>query len=158
MPTLPTLPAPVPSQVIVVEAAPGRGRREQLQRWLDDARAAGATGWLLPCAMDGGGVWAGLNRWMEALLPALEAEAPDLVVRHDSELLAVLPSLRRRMSARYVTLTESAPPDEAVRNYAQDRAYRFGQGIINLLDEWHTRTGGAEWVVACDSFDERGAL
>jgi tetratricopeptide (TPR) repeat protein len=99
-----------------------------------------------------------VNHWLEALLPALEAEAPDLVLRHDTELLAVMPRLRRRMSARYVTLTESAPSEEAVRNYAQDRAYRFGHGIINLLDEWHARTGGGEWVAACDGFDKRGAL
>ncbi|HEX8430167.1 MAG TPA: tetratricopeptide repeat protein, partial [Longimicrobium sp.] len=146
-------------QVIVLEAEPGVSRAQKLEEWLDGARATGATTWFLPCDFAQGGVWSGLNTWMEAILPQLEASAPELVVKHDSELVAVLPATRgTRIIPRYVTLTESAPADEAVRNYALDRAYRFGQGIVNLLDEWHTRTGGGRWVVACDGFGNRGAL
>jgi tetratricopeptide (TPR) repeat protein len=146
-------------QVIVLEAEPGSSRARVLEEWLDGARATGATTWFLPCDVAQGGVWAGLNTWMEAILPQLEASAPELVVEHDSELVAVLPAVRgTRIMPRFVTLTESAPGDEAVRNYALDRAYRFGQGIVNLLDEWHTRTGGGRWVVACDGFGNRGAL
>lgn len=101
---------------------------------------------------------AGLDGWMRSLVPLLEAQAPDLVVRHDAELTAVLPELRMRIKPRYVTLTESSDPGERVRNYAQDRAYRFPQGLVDLLDEWHTRTGGGPWTVACDHFDRRGGL
>ncbi|HLM69414.1 MAG TPA: tetratricopeptide repeat protein, partial [Longimicrobium sp.] len=96
--------------------------------------------------------------WMRSLLPRLEAEAPDLLVRHDAELTAVLPELRLRMQPRYVTLTASSGPGERVRNYAQDRAYRFPQGLVDLLDEWHTRTDAGPWTVACDHFDHRGGL
>ncbi|HYW07194.1 MAG TPA: tetratricopeptide repeat protein, partial [Longimicrobium sp.] len=156
---LPPYSADHAGQVIVLEAAPGRSRAEHLERWLDEARATGATTWLLPCDIGEGGIWAGLNTWMESLLPRLEASAPELVVKHDTELVAILPGVRgNRIVPRYVTLTEAAPADEAVRNYALDRAYRFGHGVVNLLDEWHTRTGGGRWVVACDGFGNRGAL
>ena len=104
------------------------------------------------------GALAGLDSWMRSLFPLLRARAPDLIVRHDAELTAVLPELRMGIQSRYVTLTESSDPGERVRNYAQDRAYRIPQGLVDLVDEWHTRTGGGQWAVACDHFDRRGKL
>jgi tetratricopeptide (TPR) repeat protein len=99
-----------------------------------------------------------VNDWIGALLPALEAEAPELVVQHDHELAQVIPDLRRRMPLRFVPLTESSVNDEAVRNYPADRATRVVHGLIDLLSAWHGRSGGERWAVACDAFDRRGAI
>lgn len=153
------VPAPGRPRVVVIEAQPGAARRGALEARLRQAHAGPAEDrWLLSSDAVREGAMAGLDGWMRALLPRLEAQAADLVVRHDAELTAVLPELRMRIKPRYVTLTESSDPGERVRNYAQDRAYRIPQGLVDLLDEWHTRTGGGSWTVACDHFDRRGGL
>jgi tetratricopeptide (TPR) repeat protein len=145
-------------EVLVLEAEPGAARRACLEAWLRRARESGAEGWLLPCDVDEGGVWAGLNDWLRALLPRIEASEPELLVRHDAEVMAVLPELRRAGAPRRLSLTDTAPPGEQVRNYAADRAYRIGQGVVDLLDAWHRASGAGRWVVACDGFGRRGAL
>ena len=155
---IPLASAPGP-QVIVLEAGAGKPRRDELDQWLAAARDAGASStWLLPCDVVDSGVWAGPNRWLESILPDLELRAPELFTRYDTEWLAVLPWLRRRAKARYIPLTEAVAPDESVRNYAMDRAYRIGNGVVDLLAEWHQETGGGRWVVACDDFDCCGEL
>ena len=145
-------------RVTVLEAAAGNARRDLLQAWVNDAALQTSGAWLLPCDAGREGMWGGLNTWLRAILPDLETRAPDLFVQHDAEFTAVLPDLRLRVRPRHVTLTEAAEKDEGVRNWAQDRAYRIPQGIVDLLDAWHERTGGGEWAVACDGFDGRGAL
>jgi tetratricopeptide (TPR) repeat protein len=155
---LPFSPSASGARVIVLEAAQGAARLDLLRQWAGDARAQGAGAWLLPCDTEREGLWGGLNTWMRELLPEVEARAPDLFVKHDTELTSVLPDLRLRVRPRHVTLTETAEKEEGVRNWAQDRAYRIPQGIVDLLDAWHGRTGGGCWALACDGFDRRGGL
>jgi tetratricopeptide (TPR) repeat protein len=145
-------------QVVVLTAPRGAPRDACLADWLAGAGAQGAAAWMLGCDTARSGLWAGLNTWLRAILPDLERGAPDLVQRHDSELVAVLPDVSGRIVRRHVPLTESVPATEAVRNYALDRAHRLGHGIIDLLDGWSARTGRGPWVVVCDDFDRRGAL
>ncbi|MDB4948824.1 MAG: Tetratricopeptide 2 repeat protein [Gemmatimonadetes bacterium] len=157
-PVLPPPPDDGPC-VIVLEAAPGRARHELLARWARDARAGGAAAaWSVSADLSRWGVWAGLNGWMKRLLPDVEARAPELVTRHDAELVAVVPALARRVTPRHVPLTEAATRDEVVRSYAPERAWRIGHGIVDLLDAWHAREGGGRWALAVDDFDRRGAL
>jgi tetratricopeptide (TPR) repeat protein len=144
--------------VIVMEAWPGSARRDALAALARDRHSGGEGVWLLSSHADRQGAMAGLDSWMRSLLPLLEKEAPDLVVRHDAELTAALPELRLRIQPRYTTLTDAANPAERVRNYAQDRAYRLPHGLVDLLDEWHTRAGGGPWTVACDHYDRRGGM
>jgi tetratricopeptide (TPR) repeat protein len=150
-------PAPAP-HVTVLEAPAGAARRGWLERWANEARETGATAWLLDCDAEREGMWAGVNGWLRQLLPQLEARAPDLFARHDTELTAVLPDLRMRVRPRHVTLTDASEQDEAVRRYARDRAYRMPHGLVELMEGWHARTGGGAWAVACDGYDRRGGL
>lgn len=147
-----------PPHVTVLEAASGAARREWLARWVREARDGGAAGWLLDCDAGREGMWAGVNGWLRELLPEVEKRAPELFVRHDTELTAVLPELRLRVRPRHITLTEASERDEAVRHYARDRAYRIPHGVVDLLDGWHARSGGGAWALACDAFDRRGGL
>ena len=157
--SLPLPPFAPGAHVVVLEAAAGAARRERLDAWVRAcAREPGWSAWLLACDVARGGLWAGLNTWIEALLPELEARAPELVRTHDHELTQVVPGLRRRLRPRYVTLTDTSTHEEAVRNYAADRASRIGQGVIDLLGDWHARAGGGRWAVACDDFGRRGAM
>jgi len=157
-PQISSLAAVPAGEVLILEAERGAARRARLREFAADAAGPDGESWVLDCDTDRGGIWAGLAQWIDTLLPRIEHEAPELFERHTEELLAVLPSLGRRVRPRYVTLTESAPKGEAVRNFAADRAYRLGQGVVDLLDEWHRRSGAGRWVVACDGFDRRGAL
>ncbi|HET6762217.1 MAG TPA: tetratricopeptide repeat protein [Longimicrobiaceae bacterium] len=143
--------------VLVLEAPRGPARLERLQRWAASRTRAGKV-WLLPCDRDTGGVWAGVEEWISGVLPDLELRAPDLFLRHDSELTQVVPALCTRVRPRYVNLTDASNRDEAVRNYSADRVRRIPHGIIDLLAAWHERTGGAAWSVACDDFDRRGPI
>lgn len=154
--TLP-LPAVPDGTVLLVEAERGPERSALLDRWLAD-RAADGRAWRLPCDTAAGGTWAGVAEWVSAVLPEIERDEPDLLTRHDSELVAVLPALTRRIQPRYVTLTDIAPQGEAVRNYATDRAYRIGHGLVDLLDAWKAGRSDEPWAAACDDFDRAGAL
>ena len=144
------------ARVVIVEARPGAARTHALAELAREGAGEGC--WLVSADAEREGTMAGLDEWMRGLLPRLEREAFDLVVRHDAELTALLPELRVRIKPRYMTLTDSSNPAERVRNYPRDRADRLPQGLVDLLDEWHTRTGGGSWTVACDHFDRRGAL
>ena len=143
--------------VHVVEAAPGGPRREWLAERLREAAAGSARTWLLTCDFADGGPWAGIHEFFADLLPEIRARRPDLIQKHDYELVHVVPELKREMTVRNPTLTDLSPPEEKVRNYPADRAYRIVHGLIDLLDAW--KGGAAEtWVLACDAYDAMGHI
>jgi tetratricopeptide (TPR) repeat protein len=150
------------SQVIALQAESGQSRQDCVQQWLQQAETQGATTWLLNCDRTEGGPWAGLNEWLENLLPEIRSSAPELVTRHDYEFANVLPALRKTMVVRNPTLTDAAAPGERVRNYPADRAFRILHGIIDLIASWkkqsscHTST--IPWVIACDNYDQASML
>jgi tetratricopeptide (TPR) repeat protein len=154
-----TLPASdeLPRGLVVVEADRGQSRLELLRGWTEGLRASGGGAWLLPCDVGGTGVFAGLGTLLEQLLPVVERDAPELLLRHAIELTAVLPALRSTL-APAEALTDTSVGDEAVRSYAVDRAYRIGHGIIDLLGESQRRAPLARWVLVCDDYDRSGAL
>lgn len=145
-------------EILVLAAEAGDARSSALHEWVATAEKEGRTCWYLPCDHRRRGLWAGLETWLHAILPEIERAAPDLITGHDYELLKALPSLRKRYEFQHPNLTESAPSDEAVRNYALDRAFRIGQGLVDLLAAWYERSGGGDWVVVCDDFEHCGAL
>jgi tetratricopeptide (TPR) repeat protein len=145
-------------QAVSLEAAPGPVRRAILRRWLAEARQRGAATWLLSCAFEEGGVWAGLATLLEDLLPRIRARAPHLLAKHSYELCLVVPPLWDELTVRAPSLTESATDEEKVRNYPIDRAYRSLHGLIDLLDEWWRISGDGPWVIACDAYDRANPL
>ncbi|WGV24433.1 tetratricopeptide repeat protein [Halotia branconii] len=145
-------------QVIILEAESGRSRRQVLQQWLQDAQNHGASTWLLTCDFEEDGVWAGLKDLIAGLLPQIQQQAPELIIKHSYELTIILPALRRQISVQNAALTDTAIFQEKVRNYPIDRAYRIVHGLINLLDAWYKYTDGSPWVIACDRFHRAGTL
>lgn len=143
--------------IILLEAEAGSARREVLQRWLQDAKSAGASTWFLSSDFDEGGAWAGIRDFVKELLPSLEADAPDLIKKHGYELVNVVPALHGTIEVRH-PLTETAPMEEQVRNYPIDRAFRIVHGLVDLLDVWHSASGAGRWVIACDNYDKAGAM
>jgi tetratricopeptide (TPR) repeat protein len=145
-------------KTISLVAPAGLSRRGHLEAWLDTMRTRDYQGWRLDCDFAHGGVWAGVADLVASLLPALKAVAPDLVLRHDYELVSILPSLRRTIPVRHLSLTDMAPDQEQTRLYPPDRALRVVHGLVELLAEWKARSGQAPWLIVCDHFDRAGHL
>ncbi|HYU34079.1 MAG TPA: tetratricopeptide repeat protein [Thermoanaerobaculia bacterium] len=140
-------------RVVIVQAPATRLRREILCDYLAEAERRGSRTWLLDTGFDAGGPWAGIHDLFAGILEEMREQRPDLVEKHDYELIHVLPELRRSLRVRYSTLTDLAAPEERVRNFPADRAFRIVHGLIELLDAWKGDAGPA-WVIACDSFDQ----
>ncbi len=145
--------------VLVVEAAPGAERAEWLADRLREAADTGARTFNLSCEFAVGGPWAGTAELFSALLSEIQRDQPDLIDAHGFELVRALPLLKRSMNIRGLCLTDLAPNGERTRNYARDRAVRNVHGLIDLLDEWKSvACPNALWVIACDFFDDAGAM
>lgn len=147
-----------PGQTIVLEAPRVEGRDESLRTWAEESVTPSGRAWLLDCDAGKHGLWAGLDQWLLDLHPELQQKAPRLIEHHSHELVNIVPSLRRSIRSTMTTLTDAAQADESVRNYAIDRGYRLGHGVIDLLDRWQVVTGNDRWVVVCLDFDRSGAL
>jgi tetratricopeptide (TPR) repeat protein len=143
--------------VLVVEAGAGEPRRRWLEQRLQEASAASARTWLLSCRFEDGGPWAGVHDLFASLIEEARERRPDLLVKHDYELVHVLPELKRWMAVRNPTLTDLAPQDEKVRNYPADRAIRIVHGLIDLLAEIKG-AAGIPWVIACDGYEAVGTI
>lgn len=146
------------SQVILLEARAGQARRALIQAWLQEAQQKSMTTWLLSCDHEEGGPWTGLNELVAAMLPDLEAHAPELITKHDYELAVVMPTIQRTLKVGNPSLTELSPETERTRNYAADRAFRIVHGLIDLFTAWCELTASRPSVITCDSFDRAGAL
>lgn len=146
-----------PGMVILVEASAGMERAALLQSYLAAVQEQSYASWYLQVKPTDG-PWAGLAGLLRALLPRLEAEAPDLVVQHDYELALLLPELRERIQVRNPNLTDTAPDVERTRNYPADRANRILHGLVDLLAAAAERLTGAPWTIVVDGFDRAGPL
>jgi tetratricopeptide (TPR) repeat protein len=145
-------------RLILLEAKAGERRRRFLEDWKEEQRAAGGAAFHLPCDASFGGPWAGVRELLRELVPPIEAEAPQLLEKHSTELLMVLPTLRPRLTGIHPSLTDVAFAEERVRNYPMDRAYRHVNGLVDLLLAWQEHAGHPFWAIACDAYDRAGAL
>lgn len=141
-------------RILFLEAPGGLGRRALLDEIPARFGTDRGRAWSVSCDFHEGGLWAGINDVFRSLAADFLARRPDLVRKHDYELVHVLPELRRTIAVRNPTLTDTAPFHEKVRNYPADRAFRIVQGLIDFLDEWKATSGAEErWILACDGFD-----
>lgn len=143
--------------IFLVEGAPGEQRALWLQDRLREVNESGGRCWHLTCSFADWGPWAGVADLFRPLVDEIRVSRPDLLNRHDYELLHVLPELSPSMATRHLTLTESSRDDEKVRNFPADRAYRMVHGLIDLLEELKG-DDPATWVLACDGLGGAGYL
>ena len=145
--------------VAVLEAAAGATRARLIEDRLQECARCGARTFNLSCDFEQGGPWAGVTALFSELLGEIQQRRPDLIEQHGLELVYILPLLRRSIDIRNPNLTDMAPRSERTRNYPADRAVRNIHGLIDLLDAWKTSASpNTPWVIACDSFDEAGAM
>jgi tetratricopeptide (TPR) repeat protein len=80
--------------------------------------------------------------WLvRALVPEAQRRWPDLVDRHQIELLSVAPQLREVVPASRETLTSLAVPKERTRFYSRLRTQRISHGLVEFVQEYLRRTG-----------------
>lgn len=70
---------------------------------------------------------------LRSVVPTLLARQPDLVARHEIEILSVAHELRTLLPASRETLTSLAVPTERTRFYSRVRTLRHAHGIVELL-------------------------
>ena len=80
---------------------------------------------------------------LRAIVPESLERRPDLVERHDFEILTAAPDLDTIVENRRATLTSSASGDERTRFYADAHTRRVAHGIAELLMSWAAEIGGA---------------
>ena len=157
-----TLPAYCPEMaghVLVLEATPGSARWSKLQEWLQESeRYSDTQTWHLSCDFNDGGAWAGLQDFLQDLVPDIQRQAPHLITKHSYELCIAAPALQRFVQMKYPSLTDIAPEDEQVRNYPLDRSYRSLHGLVDLLDSWHQLAPKTRWIIVCDGYDKAKKL
>jgi len=64
------------------------------------------------------------------------APVPELLARHDVEVLTVAPELRGKVTCTRETLTSMAPPEERTRFYPPARTQRIAHGLTELLRDF----------------------
>jgi tetratricopeptide (TPR) repeat protein len=143
------------SRVFVLETLPGESRQLLMQQLIKkNSKDPSYFSTFVDCNRYQGGPWAGLNSLLEALLPQIEKEAPDLIIKHDYEIVRILPRLSKTISVRHLNLIDAPPLDEPkLTLYPVDRAFRIIHGIIDLLKSWNERHCQINLVVACDNYD-----
>ena len=149
-----------PRQVLLLEAPAGSARKRWIEDSLRHAARSGARTFHLSCRFDEGGPWAGVSGLFAELFPEIQESRPDLAKHHSLELVYAVPQLRKYLTVSNPTLTDLSSDLERVRSYPADRAFRTVQGLIDLLDQWKTgsRAPDAPWAIACDGYDEAGAM
>jgi tetratricopeptide (TPR) repeat protein len=139
--------------------APGAERQVPVDEILSAATAEGAASWLLRCDFEEGGPWAGVRDFFRSLLADIRRQSPDLIEKHDYELVYVLPELREQVKLRNPCLTDVASAEERIRNYPSDRAYRIVHGLIDLLVEYRQSSAAAQtWLLICLDYDRAGEM
>jgi tetratricopeptide (TPR) repeat protein len=102
------------------------------------------------------GPYTAAGQLVRILVPEALKRWPDLVRRHDIELLTVAPELVEWISCDRETLTSSATAEERTRFYPRARTRRVAHGLVDFLNDHVTRLG-VECTVVITSVDEADA-
>ncbi|UGT43323.1 tetratricopeptide repeat protein [Nocardia yamanashiensis] len=93
------------------------------------------------------GPYSATGSLLRAIAPDLLDHHPDLIQRHDVELIAAAPELADLIRCRRATLMATAAPEERTRYYPAAYTQRLANGIVDLLSEYCRRRAGGPWQV-----------
>ncbi|MEM9293529.1 MAG: tetratricopeptide repeat protein [Acidobacteriota bacterium] len=100
-----------------------------------------------------GGPWAGLRELFETIVEYLIEQPSPQLAQYSTELAYVVPKHKKKLGVRHQTLTDLAPPEEKVRNYPADRAYRVVNGLVDLIETYTTlRFQGKPLLVVAQNY------
>lgn len=97
------------------------------------------------------GPYSAAGSLLRAIAPELLDHHPDLVQRHDVELIAAAPELADLVRCRRATLMATAAPEERTRYYPAAYTQRLANGIVDLLSEYSRRRADAPWRVVVEN-------
>ncbi|MDQ2836472.1 MAG: tetratricopeptide repeat protein [Actinomycetota bacterium] len=88
-----------------------------------------------------------------ALVPEAMSRRPDLVSRHEIEILTAAPGLSTIVPATLQTLTSLAVPDERTRFYSGLRTLRLAHGLAEFIQEYLGESGLGGRSASFDDLD-----
>lgn len=91
---------------------------------------------------------------LAALVPDAVRSVPELVARHEIEILSLAPDLRGSIPASLETLTSTAVPDERTRLYSGLRSLRLAHGLAEFLRDLVRLTGTGPRALVVDDVQE----
>ncbi|GAA0587113.1 hypothetical protein GCM10010172_85250 [Paractinoplanes ferrugineus] len=91
---------------------------------------------------------------LRQIVPDALTRYPDLVHRHDIEILSVAPELRAVVPASRETLTSLAVPTERTRFYSRLRTARLANGLTEFLHGYLRRLGGGPRCLLVDNLHQ----
>ena len=127
----------------LVVTAPRRCEREAAVRRLDLPPLLGAV----DAHRRLRGPYTAAGSLLRALVPELLERRPDLVRRHDIEILTVARELAATVPATRATLTSDASAEERTRFYPRAHTERVANGLVDLLAAWTADRGGCALVI-----------
>jgi tetratricopeptide (TPR) repeat protein len=127
----------------LVIIAPERSEREVAVRRLDLPPLLGAV----DAHQRLRGPYTAAGSLLRALVPEMLERRPDLVHRHDIEILTAAPELAATVPATRATLTSSASAEERTRFYPRAHTERVAHGLVDLLAAWTADLGGRALVL-----------
>lgn len=128
-------------------------------RWVDAPRRADRTALVatldLPPTLTGTvdahrrrrGPYTAAGTLLDALVPEMLRDEPELVRSHDIEVLSAAPDFRGVVPASRETLTSIAVPEERTRFYSRMRTLRIANGLVELVTDHLARSGAPRTLV-----------
>lgn len=91
---------------------------------------------------------------LRLLVPEALRAVPEVVQRHDIEILAVAPELRTSVTCSRDTLTSTAPLEERTRYYPRNYTARLAHGVTEFLDAYLRATDDQPVTLVVDNADQ----
>ncbi|MBF9128334.1 tetratricopeptide repeat protein [Plantactinospora sp. S1510] len=132
-----------------IRARHGHDRRREL--------AAGASGPLL-ASLDAHrrrrGPYTAAGDLLRTLVPEARKSWPELVSRHEVEILTLAPELGDLVPAIRHAPAEPVPPEERIRVHPRPGTLRFAHGLVEFLHAYLDRLGGGRRDLLIDNLHE----
>lgn len=94
---------------------------------------------------------------VRALVPDALQRWPELVARHDVELLTVAPELSSQIECQRATLMARSSPQERTRYYPAAYTARIAHGVVDFISEHLRRAGTGPGSVTIDNAEHADA-
>jgi tetratricopeptide (TPR) repeat protein len=99
------------------------------------------------------GPYTAVGTLLRAIVPDALDRCPDLVQRHDTEIIDTAPELRGTVSATRETLTSRTPVPERTRFYARLRTLRMSHGLVDFVANYLRVLGGEHTLIVDDAHE-----
>ncbi|MEO3746742.1 tetratricopeptide repeat protein [Plantactinospora sp. B5E13] len=97
------------------------------------------------------GPYTAAGQLLRTVVPEAWRRYPELVSRHEVEVLSLAPELRDLIPATRHTLTSLAVPEERTRFYSRLRTLRIAHGLVEFLNDHLRRLGGGPRYLLVDN-------